>query len=106
MSGQRAVVGKNNFVTDRAVVPDVTICEKISTITNLRFSFTRRAAIDRHKLAERIFMPDFKISWLATIFQVLRLLPDRAIGVELVLPARAHWAAQSNVMLQPAVLSS
>src|SRR5205807_4779019 len=43
VTGQRAVIGKNNTVSHRTIVPDVTVSQEIATISNDRLSFTRGA---------------------------------------------------------------
>ncbi len=58
---------------------------------------------DRHEFAKRVFVADFQIGGFAAIFQILRLLADRAVGVEFVLLAGFHRSAERNVMLEPAV---
>ena len=76
MAGQRSIVGKDDFVSNPAIVSNVAVSEKISAAADLRFSFSRGAAVDRDEFAERVFVADFQISRLALVFQVLRLLTD------------------------------
>src|ERR1041384_626679 len=105
MSGERAVVGKNNGVSHRAIVPDVRVGEKISTAPDARFAGRRRASVDRDEFAKRVLVANLEISRLAAIFQILGLLADRAIGVELVASPGRERPAQRDVMLQPAVFA-
>ena len=86
-----------------AIVPDMTVSEKISAIADARFAFARRAAIDGDEFAKRVFVADFQISRFAAIFQILRLLADRAVGVEFVFRAGLHRSAERDVMLKPAI---
>src|SRR5207253_11212172 len=62
-----------------------------------------RATADCNKFAKRIVIADFQISRLALIFQVLRLLTDRAGGIKLIARTGAHRSAKRDVMLEPAV---
>src|SRR6266699_1122015 len=77
--------------------------EEGATVTDARFPFARRAAADRDKFAERIFVADFQISRLALIFQVLRLLPDRAGGIKFIPRTGAHWSAKRDMLLEPTI---
>ena len=86
-----------------AIVSDVTVGEKISATADARFAFARGAAICRHEFAKRVFVADFQIGRLAAIFQILRLLSDRAVGVKFVFRAGPHRPAERDVMLQPAI---
>src|SRR5207248_7808611 len=52
-----------------------------------------------------IFIADFQISRLAFIFQVLRLLADRAGGIKFIPSTGAHWSAKRDMLLQPAILT-
>ena len=40
------------------------------------------AAVDRAKFAKRIVVSDFQKSWLGGVFEILRALTNRAVGVE------------------------
>src|SRR6266404_3729884 len=103
MAGERAVVRKNHFVSNLAIVPNVTVSEKASPAADPRLSFTRRAAADRDKFAKRIFIADFQISRLALILQVLGLLPDRAGSIKFISCTRAHRPTKRDMLLQPAI---
>ena len=105
MTSERPVVRENDRVADRAIVPDVGVGEKISAVTDARLSGLRGAAIHRDKLAKGIVVTDLKISRFAAIFQVLRLLADRAIGVESVPATGVERAAKRDVMLEPAIFA-
>src|ERR1700719_4228756 len=84
VAGECAVVGKDNFVSNGAIVADMAIGEKISPAPNLCLSVAFRAAIHRNEFAKRVFVPDLQIGWLARILEVLALLADRTIGVEFI----------------------
>src|SRR3981081_4532149 len=99
------VIGKNNFVAHGAIVANMTVGQKISAITDARFAVARCAAIDRDKFAKGILIADLEISRLAFVFQILRLLADRAISVKFIARARAHRPAKRDVMLQPAMFA-
>jgi len=60
------------------------IGEKGATVADARFPVACRATADCNKFAKRIVIADFQISRLALIFQVLRLLTDRAGGIKLI----------------------
>ena len=59
VSSQCAVVGENDVVADAAVVPDMTVCEKISAVADPRFAFARRAPIYRNEFSKRVFVANF-----------------------------------------------
>src|SRR5207247_10943145 len=59
MAGQRAVVRKNNVISDQAIVRDVAIGEKGATGPDARFPFARCAATDCDKFTKCIFVSDF-----------------------------------------------
>src|SRR5438552_4219178 len=105
MSRQRSIVGKDNFATNRAIVADVTVGEKISATANARFSGCGGASIHRDEFTERIFVSDLQISWLTRVFQVLRLLTDGAVSIKFISSAGARRSRQRDVMLQPAIRS-
>ena len=64
------------MVADGAIVSDMTVGEKISGVADPRLAFARRAAIHGDEFAKRVFVADFQIRRLATIFQILCLLAD------------------------------
>src|SRR5229473_1070982 len=105
MTRQGRIVRKHDFVAHRAIVSNVTIGEKISAAADPRFSFTGRAAIDSDEFAKRVLVADIEVGWFALIFQILRLLANRAVSIELVSRAGARWPGKSDVMLQPAILA-
>src|SRR5438552_2682641 len=82
----------------------MTISEEISETADSCFAIALRTSIHGHKFAKRVFVADFQISWLARVFEILRLLTDRAIGVKFVSLAGARWPLQSHMMLEPAIL--
>src|SRR5213079_3384732 len=77
--------------------------KKGSSIADAGFSFAGGAPADCNEFAKRIFIADFQVSRFALIFQVLRLLTDRARGVKSVFRSGLHWSAERDVMLQPAI---
>src|SRR5260370_3885393 len=79
------------------------IGEKRATVADARFPFAHRATADRNEFAECILIADFQISRFTLIFQVLRLLTDRAGGVKFVLRAGARRSAKRDVLLQQAI---
>src|SRR5947208_910978 len=81
------------------------IGEKRATVADARFAFARRATADCDEFAERVFIADFQVSRFALIFQVLRLLTDRAGGVKFIPRTGAHRSAKRDMLLQPAVLA-
>ena len=68
VSGQCAVIGKNDVVANSAIVSDMTICEKISVVADPRFAFAGCAAVHGHEFAKRVFVADLKIRRFAAIF--------------------------------------
>src|SRR5437879_3616474 len=90
-------------MSNRAIVRDMAIGEKGATVANARFPCARRATADRDEFPECILIADFQISRFTLIFQVLRLLTDRAGGVKFVLRAGAHRSAKRDVLLQPTI---
>src|SRR5205085_572911 len=104
MSGQCSIIGKDDFVSNGAIVPDVAVSQKISPTADLRFAIAGGAPIYGNEFAERVFIANFQIGRLARVFQVLRLLTDRAVTVKFIFSAGAHRPRQSHVMLQPAAL--
>src|SRR5258708_37323813 len=68
VSGQCAVVGENDVVANSAIVPDMTVREVISAVTDPRFTFACCAPIYRNEFAKRVFVADLQIRRLAAIF--------------------------------------
>src|SRR5690349_11935905 len=83
----------------------MTVREKIPGVADPRFALASCAPIYRYEFPKRVLVSDFQIRWVAAIFQILRLLADRAVGVELVFHTSLHRSAQRHVMLQPAILA-
>src|SRR5438876_9020491 len=81
----------------------MTVGEKCASIADAGFSFAGGAPADCYEFAKRIFIADLQIRRLTLIFQVLRLLSDRAGSVKSVFRASLHWSAERDVVLQPAV---
>src|SRR5215471_5882203 len=82
---------------------DVTVREKISGVADARLALPRCAPVYRNEFAKCVLVADFQIRRFAAIFQILRLLSDRAVGVKLVFRSGLHRTAQRYVMLQPAI---
>ena len=59
VAAQCTVVGKNDAISHGAIMPDVTVSEKVSAIADSRFAFARGAAVCRHEFSERVFVADF-----------------------------------------------
>src|SRR5437867_457171 len=98
MTGERAVVGKDNFVAHRAVVPDMTVSQKISAATDPRFTLTCGATINGNEFAKRVFVANLEECGLTLVFQILRLLPNRAIGIKFVSYTSSHRSRQRDMM--------
>src|SRR5437867_3854248 len=103
VTAQRAVIGENDVVANRTIVPDVTVGQKISAITNPRFAFARGTAMRRHEFAKCVSVANFQISRFTAIFQVLSLLADGTVSVKLVFRAGLHRPTECDMMLQPAI---
>ena len=71
-------------------------------MTYAGFTIAFGAAINRAKFAESIFVANFQIGRFAGIFQILRLLADRTVGVKFIFRARLHRPGKGDMMLQPA----
>ena len=105
MARESAVVRENDRISDDAVMTDVRVGEKIAAVPNTRPASSRSAAVDRDEFAKAIVVTDLQISRLAAIFQILGLLTDRAIGVEFIAPSGRQRPFQSDVVLEPAILT-
>ena len=105
MTSQSSIVREHNRVADCAIMTDVTIGEKISAVAHTRLAVVRCAAINRAKLTKSISVANFQISWLARVFQILRLLADRTIRVKSILASGPHRPGKGDMMLQPAFLA-
>ena len=68
VTAQCAVVGKNNLVSDGAIMSDVTVTEKISAIADARFAFAGGAAMRSREFAKCVFVANFQIRRFAVIF--------------------------------------
>src|SRR5882724_2553331 len=77
--------------------------KKGSSIADAGFSFAGGAPADCNEFAKRIFIADLQIRRLTLIFQVLRLLSDRAGSVKSVFRSALHGSAKSDGMFQPAI---
>ena len=66
MPSQRPVVREDHATADDAVMRDVAVSEKIPTIADARVAARLSAAIDRHKLAEAIAVPNLQVGRLET----------------------------------------
>ncbi len=105
VAGEGAVVRENDAVADEAIVPDMAVGEKISTAADAGFAIALGAPVDRAELAKNVRLAELEIGRFPGVFQILRLLPDGAVGVELVMRPRDHRALQGHVMLQPATFA-
>src|SRR2546423_1920442 len=86
-----------------AIVSNMTVREKISGVADPRSALASCASIYRNEFAKRVLVANFQIRRFTAIFQILRLLADRAIGVKLVFCSGLHRPAERYVMLQPAI---
>src|SRR5207302_6893902 len=68
VAGERPVIRKDNFVSNRAIVTDVTVGEKISATADLGLAVAFRASIHGHEFAKCIFVADFQIRRFARVF--------------------------------------
>jgi hypothetical protein len=68
VAGQCAVVGENDMVANSAIVPNMTVSEKISGVADPRFALAGCAAVHGHEFAKRVFVSDFEIGRFAAIF--------------------------------------
>ena len=64
---KRAIVGKDNFVANRAVVTNVTVGEKISAAADSRLAIAFCAAVNGHEFAKSVFVTDFQVGRLAAV---------------------------------------
>src|SRR5207302_8590454 len=103
VTSECSVVGEDDFVSDSAIVADVTIRQEISATAYSCLPIARRAPVHRDEFAKRIFIANLQIGRFARVFQVLSLLADRAVGVKFILSATVHRSLQRDMMLQPAI---
>src|SRR5579864_3552224 len=99
MAGERSVVGENNFISNGAIMTDVAVGQKIPAATDASFTIAFCAPIYGHEFTKGVFIADFQIRRLADVFQVLRLLTDRAIGEKFVCLPGACRSDKGDVML-------
>src|SRR5437762_7262840 len=97
MSGQCSIIGKDDFVSNGAIVPDVAVSQKISPTADLRFAIAGGAPIYGNEFAKSVFIANFQIGRLARVFQVLSLLTDRAVTVKFIFSAGDHLSRQCHV---------
>ena len=70
------------MVADCAIVCDVGVGEEISVMTDDGLGSWKGAAVDSAKFAEGVVVSNFQVSRLGGVFEILRALTDRAVGVE------------------------
>ena len=78
---------------------DVAVGQKISAIADPRLAISFRATVNRAELAKGIFVANFQISRFTRVFQILRLLSDRAVSIEFIFRSRPHRPAKGDMML-------
>ena len=84
VAAQRAVVGKNDMVSDNAVVPDMAVGEKVSVAADRRVRTGSGASIDGAGFAKGIGIANLQVGRLPLVFEILGALPDRRVGKEFV----------------------
>ena len=91
------------MVANDAVVRNVAVGEEIPVTANDGFLAGKGAAVHRAEFAEDIVAPDFEEGGFALVFEVLRLLSDRAEREETVAGTDARRTHEGDVVLKPAV---
>src|SRR5438067_978236 len=61
--------------------------------------------MDGDELTKGVVVADAQTRRLAVIFQILRLLADRAVGVKLVAAPDGGWPGNGDVVLKPAAIA-
>ena len=82
MAGNGAVIGKDNVIAYDAVMRDMGVGEEISVMTDDGFGSWKGAAVDCAKFAERVVISNFQKGRLGVVFQILRALANRAVGIK------------------------
>ena len=91
------IVREHHRVAHLAIVPNMTVGEKGPAIPDACLARASSASIDGDEFAKRVFLADFQVGWLTTIFQILGLLTDGAISVKLISSARRQRPTQCDM---------
>src|SRR4030095_5847373 len=98
-----AIVGKDDRISDDAIMRNMTVSEKISAAADPGCGTGCRAAIHRSELAKRVFLPDLQRGRFTGVFEVLGLLTNGAEGVEAIAAADLRRSGQADMVLHPAI---
>ena len=71
-----------DIVTNDAVVSHMSVCKVIASIADNRLRARSRATVDRDKFPKGIVVTNLQVGWLASVFEILSLLANRAKCVE------------------------
>jgi hypothetical protein len=68
VAAQCAVIGKDDVISNGAIMPNMTVSEKISAIADARFALAGRTAVYSYIFAKRVFVADFQIGRFTAVF--------------------------------------
>lgn len=75
-------------------------------MTNDGFCSWKGAAVDRAKFAERVVVSDFQKGRLGGVFEILRALTNRAVGVEYIPLSDACGTGYGDMANEPSSASN
>src|SRR5580658_5573585 len=106
VAGQRGVIGKNAVAAHLAVVPYVHVTHQQVARANASYtSAAHSSAANGYAFANRILFADYRLSWLALIFQVLRRHADRRERINHVPRSHSGAPVEHNMRDEPALLA-
>lgn len=97
MSGQGAIVGKNDMIPDRAIVGDMGVGEEVIVISDDGLTSGTGTAIDGAEFAEAVVVADFEVGRLGFVFEILRPLSNRTEREEMVVVPDAGGAGDADM---------
>jgi hypothetical protein len=104
VAGQGAVVREDHVISDIAIMGDMAVGQKITVASDARYRPNGGASVHGAEFPEAIVIPDLEVGRFAGIFEILRLLADRAEGVEPVARTDSRGTKNRYMILQPAAL--
>jgi hypothetical protein len=104
VTGQRAVVREDHVISDIAIMGDMAVGQKITVVSDASYRPNGGSSVYRAKFPEAIVITDLEVGRFAGIFQILRLLANRAEGVKRVSRTDRGGTENRYVILQPTAL--
>ena len=102
MTGERCVIRHDGFVTNYAVMRDVTVSHDPVIVANNRLTdILGRAATDSTKFANRIPITDAETCRLTGVLLVLRVITDRRKLIDMIIFAYFRRAVDHDVAVDP-----